>query len=227
MNMTLIIGSSSNAGRPLVEALSVSGERIRCATRNPAQYKAPANGEAVRFDYQDPATYEAALEGTNRVFGIAPPAADPAGVVIPFLQQAARNGRKIVLMTAMGTEFEENGPLRRVEIALEKSGAPFVILRPNWFMDNFHGMWLPAIRHAGVIAVPASDSLTSFIDARDIAACAASALATDRARDRGASHTRQRPGGARFIARLGYSDAFESRQGEEIPCITRSRRTRL
>jgi uncharacterized protein YbjT (DUF2867 family) len=54
-----------------------------------------------------------------------------------------------------------------------------VILRPNWFADNFHTFWLPGIHH-GVIALPAGQGATSFIDARDIAASAAGALTTSR-----------------------------------------------
>ena len=35
-----------------------------------------------------------------------------------------------------------------------RSGSPFVILRPNWFMDNFHTLWLEPIRQSGVIPFP-------------------------------------------------------------------------
>jgi uncharacterized protein YbjT (DUF2867 family) len=66
-----------------------------------------------------------------------------------------------------------------VELALERSGTPFVIVRPNWFADNFQTFWKPGIDH-GVIAVPAGDGKTSFIDTRDIAESAAAALTTDR-----------------------------------------------
>jgi uncharacterized protein YbjT (DUF2867 family) len=52
-------------------------------------------------------------------------------------------------------------------------------LRPNWFADNFHTAWLPGITH-GVIAVPAGDGRSSFIDVRDVAASAAAALTTER-----------------------------------------------
>ena len=45
-----------------------------------------------------------------------------------------------------------------------------MILRPNWFMDNFHTSWLAPIQQAGVIHLPAAGARTSFIDARDIAA---------------------------------------------------------
>jgi uncharacterized protein YbjT (DUF2867 family) len=62
---------------------------------------------------------------------------------------------------------------------LAKSGAPYVILRPNWFADNFHTFWKAAIDH-GQIALPAGHGKSSFIDARDVAECAATVLTTDR-----------------------------------------------
>ncbi|NJR32604.1 MAG: hypothetical protein HC778_07000 [Chamaesiphon sp. CSU_1_12] len=47
---------------------------------------------------------------------------------------------KLVLMTAMGTEFDESGSLRKVELALERSGAPFVIrLQHDRGLDHFDG----------------------------------------------------------------------------------------
>jgi uncharacterized protein YbjT (DUF2867 family) len=100
--------------------------------------------------------------------------------MVPFLEQATSGPRKIVLMTAGGVEHNPAAPLYAVEQALIQSGAPYVILRPNWFMDNFHTSWLEPIRQAGVIAVPAADSRSAFIDARDIAASAAAALLDSR-----------------------------------------------
>lgn len=66
-------------------------------------------------------------------------------------------------------------PCAKWEILLEKSGTPHVILRPNWFSDNFHHFWKAGLDQ-GQIALPAGDSRTSFIDVRDIAASAIAAL---------------------------------------------------
>ena len=180
MTNILVIGSTGNVGRALTEELTRAGERVRAATRNPSQLKASAGVEPVRFDYDDASTFAAALDGTDRVFMIGPPDPTPHKIMLPFVEEAARDNRKVVLMTAMGTEFDESGSLRQVELALERSGSPFVILRPNWFMDNFHTSWLAPIQQAGVIPLPAADGRTSLIDARDIGASAAAALRTDR-----------------------------------------------
>lgn len=180
MKSILVVGSSGNVGRALTDELVRAGESVRAATRNPSQGKERAGVEHVRFDFEDAATFAPALEGVERVFLLGPPTPTPHEVMIPFLNAATRIRRKFVLMTAMGTEFEADGSLRQVELTLERSGSSYVILRPNWFMDNFHTSWLEPIQKAGVIPLPAADGKTSLIDARDIGASAAAALRTDR-----------------------------------------------
>lgn len=137
----------------------------------------------MRFDFADPGTFAPVLEGADRVFLLEPqgPSGEaPDTFMVPFVEAAARGRRKIVLMTQSGVEADDGIPLRKVEIALERSGTPFVILRPMWFMDNFHTIWLQPIKEAGVMRLPAAGSRSTFIDSRDIAAVAAAALQTDR-----------------------------------------------
>jgi uncharacterized protein YbjT (DUF2867 family) len=161
MKKILVVGSSGNVGRALVEELTQDGEQVRAGMRNPSQMKATVGVEPVPFDYADPRTFALSLEGSDRVFLNPPPDPTPHRVMVPFLEAATRGKRKIVLQTQVGTEFEDNGSLREVEVALENSGAPYVILRPNWFMDNFHTYWLEPIQQVGVIPLPAADSRTS------------------------------------------------------------------
>lgn len=181
-NHILITVSTGTVGKLLAEQLAQTGERVRAGTRDPAR-RSPARGvEPVRFDFRDPATFAAALDGVDRVFVLSPAgelAADD--LLLPFVEAAVGGGRrKIVLMTASGVEYDDAAPLRKVERFVERSGAPFVILRPTWFLDNFHTFWRASIVGAGVLALPAADSRTAFVDARDIAAAAVAALRTDR-----------------------------------------------
>jgi uncharacterized protein YbjT (DUF2867 family) len=83
-----------------------------------------------------------------------------------------------VLQTAIGVDADDNIPLRQVELLLQGSGVPFVILRPNWFADNFATYWGHDVAN-GTIEVPAGEGSTSFIDARDIAESAAGALTSN------------------------------------------------
>lgn len=173
----LVLGATGNVGAPLVEALAARGERVRAGSR---QAPPIAGAEAVRVDLADPATVEPAMDGVDRVYALAPAGTmDPVGLLSPVFAAAARRGAKVVLQTAMGAEASEEIPLRQAELALERSGAPWVVLRPNWFMDNFHTYWIEGVR-AGQVAVPAGEGRTSFVDARDIAVAAAGALTSSR-----------------------------------------------
>ncbi len=173
----LVFAANGNVGQPLVEALLAKGEQVKAASRTG---KAVGGAQGVAIDIDDPSTLAAAFEGVDRVFLLAPTGSlDITGRLLPVVEAAAARKVKVVLMTALGVDADDAIPYRQVELALERSGTPFVILRPNWFADNFQTFWKPGIDH-GVIAVPAADGKTSFIDRRDIAESAAAALTTDR-----------------------------------------------
>jgi uncharacterized protein YbjT (DUF2867 family) len=104
---------------------------------------------------------------------------DSKGLLLPIVNAAAARKVKIVFMSVFGVDADDSIPYRQVEIAVEKFGVPFVILRPNWFADNFQIFWKHGIDH-GQISVPAADGRSSFVDTRDIAASAAAALTSSR-----------------------------------------------
>lgn len=172
----LVLGANGTVGSKVVRALIERGETVKAATRKAT----PIDGaEAVAFDYQDPSTFCPALDGVDRIFVLTPSGhLDPVRLLTPIITAAGARGIKIVLMSVIGVDADDSIPYRQVELLLEKTAAPFVILRPNWFCDNFQNYWIEGIRH-GAIAVPAADGKTSFIDARDIAESAAAALTSD------------------------------------------------
>jgi uncharacterized protein YbjT (DUF2867 family) len=173
----LVLGATGHVGGPLVSRLVEMGEEVKAASR---QATPVPGAEAVRFEQGDPATFPAAFEGVDRAFVLLPGGnPDPLELLMPVLHAAAERHVKVVLQSVLGANADDSIPLRQAELFLERSGTPYVILRPNWFADNFHTFWLAGIRQ-GVIALPAGDGRTSFIDVRDIAACAAGALRSDR-----------------------------------------------
>lgn len=169
----LVLGATGTVGRRLVAALQVRGAAVKAASRSG---KPVEGAPGVVFDFADPATYGPALSGVTAVYVLAPTGTlDVPGTLLPVIAAAAERGVKVVLQSAFGVDADDSIPVRQVELALEKSGAPYVILRPNWFTDNFLTFWKPGIDH-GRIALPAGDGKSSFIDVRDIAAAAAAAL---------------------------------------------------
>lgn len=175
----LVIGGTGHVGAALVQDLMARGETVRVGTRRPEAVSA-AGAKGVLVDLDRPETLGPALEGVNRLFVLAPAGeADHVRLLAPVVDAAAQRGVKVVLQTAIGVESDDNIPFRQVELRLEKSGVPYVILRPNWFSDNFASYWWHDVL-AGEIRVPAGEGKSSFIDSRDIAAAAAAALTTNK-----------------------------------------------
>ena len=174
----LVLGATGTIGAPLVAELVARGEQVRAVTRHATPV---AGAEAARFDYLDPATHEAAFDGVDRAYVLVPAGyTNGRELLRPIFDLAARKGVKVVMQSVFGVDADDSIPYRQAEIQLQQSGTPHVILRPNWFTDNFDTYWGEGIRRQGVIAVPAGEGTTSFIDARDIAASAAAALTSDR-----------------------------------------------
>lgn len=169
----LVIGSTGTIGTPLVKALLAKGESVKAASRTG---KAAEGAEGVRFDYTDASTYTGAFDGVDRLFLIlAGGRLDAIDALTPVVEEAARRKVKIVFLSVFGVDADDSIPYRQVELKIIASGASYVILRPNWFADNFHTYWKAGIEH-GQIAVPAGEGKSSFIDVRDIADSAAAAL---------------------------------------------------
>ena len=173
----LVLGAGGNVGRPLVQQLLARGERVVAASRSGA---AVAGAEGAAVDIGDPRSLTAAMDGVDRAFVML-----PAGHVqirerlAPVVETLAARRIHVVMQSVFGVDADDGIPYRQVELALMASGTPWVVLRPNWFADNFHTFWLAGIRQ-GVIALPAGEGRSSFIDARDIAASAAAALTDSR-----------------------------------------------
>lgn len=176
MSRILVVGASGTIGTELTRLLVAQGETVLKATR-----RQPSAADQVPLDLVSQAGLKAAFDGVDRAFFMTPPGhADQEALLAPLIDEArARGLTKVVLMTAMGANADENAPLRKAERRLEASGLAYNIIRPNWFMQNFNSFWLHGIQTAGQIFLPVGAAKGSFIDARDIAAVAARLLTSD------------------------------------------------
>ena len=169
----LVVGATGTVGSGIVEALVAQGHAVRAATSRREKVGREGSVETVLLDLASGEGTREAFEGVDRAFLLAPPGyADQHRLLSPLVAEAARRKLdKVVLMTAMGADAADT-PFRRVELELERSGLRYNIVRPNWFMQNFHTFWLQGINEQGKILLPAGQAKVSFIDARDIAAVA-------------------------------------------------------
>ena len=176
MSRILVVGANGTVGSELSRLLAAQGETVIKATS-----RQPSAADQVRLDLVNQAGLKAAFEGVDRAFLLAPPGHTNQDVLLaPLIDEAqARGLKKVVLMSAMGANADDNAPMRKAERRLEASHLPYNIIRPNWFMQNFNTFWLHGILNGGTIGLPVGTAKGSFIDARDISAVAAALLTRD------------------------------------------------
>jgi uncharacterized protein YbjT (DUF2867 family) len=177
MSRTLVIGANGTVGSELVRVLRAAGHNVLKATSRPVTDPATE----VHLNLVTRAGLDTALQGVSKVFMLSPPGyTNQDELLNPVVDAAKAHGvQKIVLMTAMGANADENAPMRKAEVHLETSGLAYNIIRPNWFMQNFNSFWIQGILEHGKIFLPVGAAKGSFIDARDISAVAARLLSTD------------------------------------------------
>lgn len=177
----LVVAATGKVGSQVVEQLHKQGADFVAATRDPkkAAEELPEGVETVRFDIWDEYTYDAALDGTDTVFLLSTYSPEANKETAPFIEKCRQSGvKKMVIMSAMGVEHSET-EMRRFELDVINSEMDYVILRPNWFYQNFNTMFLGMINQMNGIYLPFADAKVSYIDTRDIAACAVKGLTTD------------------------------------------------
>ena len=177
MTKIAVVGANGTVAQHIVPALLQAGHQVFAASRSG---KSESAAVGVSVDFAEPDTFVPLFQQVETAYVMLPTGnVDIEAKLLPIINIAAKNNVKVVFQSVFGVDADDSIPYRKVELALIASGIPYVILRPNWFMDNFHTFWLAGIKH-GELALPAGDARTSFIDARDIADSAVSALTSDR-----------------------------------------------
>ena len=176
MSRILVVGASGTVGSELARLLTAEGESVVRITS-----RVPTAADQKQLDIVSRIGLKEAFEGVDRAFLLAPPGhVNQDDLLAPLIDEARVRGlKKVVLMSAMGANADDNAPLRKAERRLEASGLPYNIIRPNWFMQNFNTFWIQGILQHGKILLPVGSAKGSFIDARDIAAVAAKLLTND------------------------------------------------
>lgn len=173
MANVLVVGASGTVGSELVRRLAAKGHRAYRATS-----RRPSGPDQRHLNLVTKDGLAQAFDGIDRAFLLSPPGhTNQDELLAPLIDEARSRGLdKVVLMTAMGANADENAPMRKTEIRLEKSALAWNVIRPNWFMQNFNTFWIQGILEQGKIFLPVGTAKGSFIDARDIAGVAAELL---------------------------------------------------
>ncbi len=187
---TLVLGSTGHVGPHVVSALRTRGERVRALVRNPGSAASllPGDVELRRGDLRDGQAVRAALHGVASLFLLTPHGPSMAADQHRLIALAREQDVRIVKLSGTSAGIGPDGPDAcrqhwQVEQDLATGQTPYVILRPNAFMQGLVAGLAASVAATGTIANPLGTAGLSVVDCADIGEAAAAVL-TDPAHDR-------------------------------------------
>ena len=177
-NMILVTGSTGNVGSEVIKYLTEAKADIKAAIFDKKSVAKIGGGiETVIFDFEKPETFFGALTGVEKVFLMRPPQMGDPKQLYPFIDAAKDAGvKQMVFLSLLGVQHNPLAPHGYIEKYIIKSGIPYTLLRPSFFMQNLSTTHCKDIRECHEIIVPAGKGKTSFVDVRDVAAVAAKVM---------------------------------------------------
>jgi uncharacterized protein YbjT (DUF2867 family) len=182
----LVTGGTGNVGsQALKSLLAQKSLKVRALVRNPAkaQWIADLGGELVAGDLDDIAAVNRAMVDVQTLVLITPAGARAAEMAGKAIASAKRAGvQKIVRLSAI--KASEDGPTDNsrqhgiTERLIRESGMRYVVLRPNYFMQNLLGS-LGSIVGEGKLYAGVGDARIALIDTRDVSDALAAAAMSD------------------------------------------------
>jgi uncharacterized protein YbjT (DUF2867 family) len=177
---TLITGATGTVGSFLVMRLSEAGVHVRAAVHTSEKGKnlEGPNVEIVPLDTSRKETLGEAFQGIQNLFILTPFSKDQVETEKLLTACAKAAGvKRIVKLSASGAGLNSATSMGKShgesEKYIEASGIPYTFLRPNSFMQNFVTFYGGAIKKEGKIFLPLGTGKVSYVDARDVASCAA------------------------------------------------------
>ena len=180
----LVLGATGNVGPHVVSSLTALGEAPRVLVRDADRARTLLGDEVevIAGDVTEPGVLAGAIDGVDSVFLLSPHSFAMADLQLRVIRAVRRTGIRIVKLSGTSSAITPDGPYAcrehwEVERVLDGSGQPFVILRPNSFMQVLVGqLMMSALRATGTVVNPIGAAGISLIDARDVGAVAARVL---------------------------------------------------
>lgn len=177
----LVVGGTGTVGSAVVAQLRASGVEPCVMSRSADKAASlPAGTSHVVGDLAQPASLPAAFTGVDGVFLLASVGPDETARSLAGVDAAKAAGvRHIVYLSVVMPQGSDVIPHFAskipVEAAVQASGIPWTILRPNNFFQN--DLWFrDAIATDGVYPQPLGPRGLNRVDVRDIAEAAANAF---------------------------------------------------
>lgn len=182
----LVTGATGAVASSAIPELLSRGARVRALVRDPAKAQglSALGVEITKGDFDDSRSLAAAVDGIDTIVMITPPGPRASEQCSAVLGAAKTAGvRKIVRLSAL--KANPAGPTDntrqhgRTDLEIVDSNLQFVILRPNFFMQNLF-FAADSLRAQGAMYWGMGDGKLGWIDTRDIGACLAVAAVDDR-----------------------------------------------
>lgn len=173
----LVMGATGTVGAAVARELRAAGLPVRAGVR---RCRVGANGaDDVALDLTAPHTWPGAFDGVRTMFLLRPPALGNARRdVLPAVAAAQAAGvEHVVFLSLQGADRITVVPHHAIEAWLRTSGLSWTFVRPSFFCQNLSTTHAGDIRDRSEVVVPAGNGRTAFVDALDVAAVAARALA--------------------------------------------------
>ncbi len=185
MGKLLVTGATGTIGTEIVRLADECPVSLRFMARDPAQLQV-ADGsiaETCQGDYANPQGLAGCFEDVEQLLMLTKPGPDQQEFDRNLIDAAKQSGvTRLIKISALGASVAAASELNRYQSAgedlLARSGMEYVILRPQFFMQNFLAV-SRLIQKKSLFSFPAAASKVAMIDARDIAACVLQ-IASDR-----------------------------------------------
>ena len=180
--MVLITGATGNVAGLLIPALQEAGEQVRALVHDvsKSQHLESLGVEVVVGDMERPETLAKAVAGVGQIYLITPNGPVGARQARNIIAAAKAAGTpKIVRQSGFGTSKSRIiQHHEEIEGELERSGLPYTVVKPTFFMQNVM-MAAQTVASDGAVYVPMKDGRLGMIDARDVADVALKVLKSE------------------------------------------------
>lgn len=183
--MILVLGAGGTVGRHLCAELEARGAEYRAAFRSADKLEAALaeDVDAVEVDLARPQTIKAALADVDRVFLLTAASPRMGELEGNAIRAAAKAGVKGLVKVSVWEADTADYAFARwhapAEQALAESGLAYCLLRPNGFMQSAAQGMEATVRDHGAFYTPSVRAPVAYVDARDVATCAAALLIDD------------------------------------------------